>query len=70
MSDRLDPITVADMAPRIVSIAAAPTGIFAVMDDGRLFERVVDNRNFDTTGKAGVRWLWVEREGPLSAPKE
>jgi hypothetical protein len=60
----------AEARPKIVSIASTPSGIFALMDDGRLFERVVDNKNFDTTGRAGVRWLWVEREGPLSEPKE
>lgn len=59
----------AEARPKIVALCPTPAGIFVLMDDGRLFERVVDNKNYDTTGRVGTRWLWVEREGPLSTPK-
>lgn len=43
-------------------ICPSPNGIFALMEDGRLFERIRDPKNFD--GRNPDKWIWVERPGP------
>lgn len=54
--------------PKIIAIGASPNGHFALMDDGRLFERIRDSKNFD--GRNPDKWIWIERDGPLTSKVE
>lgn len=54
--------------PKIIAIGASPNGHFALMDDGRLFERIRDNKHFD--GRNPDKWIWIERDGPLTPKAE
>lgn len=47
----------------VVALCPTPSGMFALMQDGRIFERMRDPKNFD--GRNPDRWIWVEREGPI-----
>ena len=48
---------------KIVTLCPLPTGMMALMDDGRLFFRELDNRNFD--GRNPMKYVWRQVEGPL-----
>lgn len=47
---------------KVIALCPSPSGLFALTEDGRLFERVRDEKNFD--GRNPNKWVWVEREAP------
>lgn len=49
--------------PKIRAISPSPNGLFALMEDGRLFERIRDPKP-SSHFQSSERWIWVEREGP------
>ncbi len=45
---------------KIVQLCPSPNGLFALMSDGRVFERTPDPRNFDPKNQEKRIWRPVE----------
>ncbi len=58
-------------APSIINIVSMPHEgehkLVVLTSDGRLFERIRDPRNFNTTGRVQDNYLWRQFKGPLDA---
>ncbi len=50
-------------ADRVISLTCGSSGLVALTETGRLFERSLDNRNFDHRNP--LRYQWREIAGPL-----